>query len=157
MDLISSRYEPRGDTGVNEAILRRVIVAFYERVKRDDRLGPVFAAIVGNDWDAHVEKVCSFWLYVTRLKSGYGSRDFMPAHLKHPAIQASLLPQWLHLFRQTANELCAGQVADLLIDIAKRMAVSIEMSLSRRDADSDVSDSNQRSRQRRHRANRNHP
>jgi hypothetical protein len=46
----------------------------------------------------------------------------------------------LHLFRQTASELCTGKVPDLLVDISQRMAVSTEMSLSRRDAESDLFD-----------------
>ena len=59
----------------------------------------------------------------------------MPAHIKYPSIQALLLLQWLHLFHQTADELCAKEVADLLVDIPQRMAVSIEMSLARLDGE----------------------
>ena len=36
------------------------------------------------------------------------------------------------LFRQTARDACTKEAADHLIDIAERMAVSIEMSLAQR-------------------------
>lgn len=134
MDTITSRYENHAEAaGVTEAVIRQVIAAFYERVKRDAILGPVFENIVGDHWDAHVEKVCSFWLYATRLSREYNGRDFMPAHIKHPSIQPALLSQWLHLFRETTDEMCTKEAASALVDIARRMAVSIEMSLARRD------------------------
>jgi len=36
------------------------------------------------------------------------------------------------LFRQTARKICTAEVAAILIDIAERMAASIEISLARR-------------------------
>jgi len=137
MQAIASGYEHHDDAGITVPVVRGVIVAFYAKVRRDPVLGPVFENIVGDHWDAHVEKVCSFWFYVTRLDRSYNARDFMPAHVKHPTIQTALLPIWLRLFRQTAKELCTADVADALIDIAERMAVSIEMSLTRRDSGED--------------------
>ena len=109
----------------------KVPSAAAAKVRQDALLGPVFNEIV-EEWDAHIEKVSAFWRYATRLDRTYNSRDFMPAHVGHAQIQASLLPQWLFLFRQTAMEICTDEVAKVLIDIAERMAESIEMSLARR-------------------------
>jgi hemoglobin len=137
--IVASGYQHNDDASITVPIVRKVIVAFYAKVRLDPVLGPVFENIVGDHWDVHIEKVCSFWFYVTRLDRTYNARDFMPAHIKHPSIQAGLLPIWLRLFRQTAKELCTTEIADALIDIAERMAVSIEMSLSRRDGEVDSS------------------
>jgi len=57
----------------------------------------------------------------------------MLAHVKHASIRASLFPRWLTLFRETARDLCPPAGADVLIDIAERMANSVRISLSRRD------------------------
>jgi hemoglobin len=122
--------------GLSEALVRQVIDAFYAKVRRDPDLGPVFDGIIQDDWPAHIERIGAFWLTATRLGSGYDGRRFMPSHLKHPAIRASLLSRWLQLFRQTARELCPPQGADILIDIAERMADSIRISLARRDGES---------------------
>jgi hypothetical protein len=48
--------------GLTEALVRRVIDAFYERVRRDAVLGPVFAEAIGDDWAPHIEKINQFWL-----------------------------------------------------------------------------------------------
>ena len=80
-----------------------------------------------------MERIGAFWLTATRLGSGYDGRGFMTAHLKHDAIRAEQLPHWLLLFRETAREICPPAAADVLIDIAERMADSIRISLRRRD------------------------
>lgn len=134
MDVSASRYVHKANfVGITKPVVRLVITAFYEKVKRDELLGPVFADIVGDNWDAHVEKVCSFWFYVTRLDLGYAARNFVPAHTRHLSIKSSLLPQWLLLFRETAKKNCTSEMAEVFIDIAERMAVSLEMSLAGRD------------------------
>jgi hemoglobin len=123
--------------GLTEPLVRQVIDAFYAKVRRDPSLGPVFEDIIQDDWPAHIERINAFWLTATRLGSSYEGRGFMPAHLKHPSIRASLLPRWLLLFRETARDLCPPAGADVLIDIAERMADSIRISLERRDGNAD--------------------
>jgi hemoglobin len=105
-------------------------------VRCDSVLGPVFEDIIGDHWATHIETVCSFWLYVTRLDRHYNAQNFMPAHLRRPTIRAELLPKWLALFRATACELCAPAQTDVLNDIARRMADTLEISLNKRDAQS---------------------
>ena len=119
--------------GLTEALVGEVLEAFYARVRRDPVLAPVFEGIIKDDWPAHMERISSFWLTATRLGGGYEGRGFMPAHLKHAAIRAEQLPQWLRLFGETARERCPPAAADVLIDIAERMADSIRVSLARRD------------------------
>jgi hemoglobin len=121
--------------GLTEPLVRQVIDAFYEKVRRDAALGPVFDGIIGNDWPAHMERIASFWLTATRLGHGYEGRNFMPVHLEHASIRAELLPRWLDLFRGTARDLCPPDGAAVLIDIAERMADSIRISLERRDGE----------------------
>lgn len=139
----SSRYEHTREGDLTGAIIRRVVEVFYGKARQDALLGPVFNELV-HDWDAHIEKVSAFWRYATRLDRTYNSRDFMPAHMRHAQIQPSLLPQWLSLFRQAATDVCTEQGAGVLIDIAERMADSIEMSLARRSQLSSAADAGNR-------------
>ena len=122
--------------GLTEPLLRRVILSFYEKVRRDAVLGPVFAEAIGDDWDPHIERIMLFWLTATRLSRGYDGRNFMPVHLRNRAIRAKQLPRWLELFRETTAEHCSPQVAAVLVDIAERMAETLEISLGRRGAPS---------------------
>ena len=119
---------------LSEASLRRVIDEFYRRVRADPELGPVFNAIIGDRWGPHTERIVSFWLMATRLRAGYRGRDFMPAHLRHDAIRAEQLPQWLKLFRATCHDLCCPENAATLIRIAEQMAENMAISLARRDS-----------------------
>jgi truncated hemoglobin YjbI len=57
----------------------------------------------------------------------------MPPHLRHASVRADLLPRWLELFRETTDEHCTPEAARALVDIAVRMAQTLEIGLSRRD------------------------
>jgi hemoglobin len=132
--IIDTAYTHRARAaGLSEALVREVIEAFYAKVRRDPILGPVFDDIIQDEWPAHLERITSFWLSATRLEMSYEGRGFMPAHLKHASIRTEQLPRWLVLFRETADAVCPPPAAEVLIDIAERMADSIRVSLSRRD------------------------
>lgn len=121
-------------SGLTEPLLRKVILSFYEKVRADAVLGPVFAEAIGDDWDPHIERIMLFWLTATRLSRGYDGRNFMPVHVRNRSIRADQLPRWLALFRETAAERCPPQAAAALIDIAERMAETLDITLGRRDA-----------------------
>ena len=120
--------------GLTESIVRKVVMSFYEKVRRDSVLGPVFAEAIGHNWDSHLERIILFWLTATRLSRGYDGRNFMPVHLRNHSIRADQLPGWLALFRETAAEQCTADDAAVLVDIAERMAENLRIGLSRRDA-----------------------
>jgi hemoglobin len=102
-------------------------LSFYEKVRHDPVLGPVFAEAIGGDWTPHIERIVLFWLTATGLQRGYEGRNFMPAHLRHASVRAELLPRWLELFRQTTVEHCAPEPARALVGIAERMAQTLEI------------------------------
>ena len=130
----STPFEYRAsDAGLTEPLVRKVVVSFYDAVRLDPELGPIFADAIGNDWDSHIERIIQFWLTATRLGRGYDGRNFMPAHLRNPSIRAALLPRWLELFRETAAEKCSSQAASILVEIAERMAETLQIGLDRRD------------------------
>ena len=134
MRIIHAAYTNRATAaGLDPELVRRVVNEFYKKLRKDPDLGPVFEAVIGNDWDAHMERIHSFWVTATRLGKGYEGCNFMPAHLKHSSIKAALLPRWLLLFTENANEICPPEGAAVLVDIAERMADLIRISLDRRD------------------------
>lgn len=119
--------------GLTETLVRKVIISFYEKVRSDALLGPIFSEAVGDDGSSHIERIIGFWLTATRLGRGYDGRNFMPAHLQNPSIHGDQLPRWLALFRATTTEQCSPQAASVLVDIAERMAETLEIGLARRD------------------------
>ena len=47
------------ETGLDEGILRNLVHRFYDRVRADEVLGPVFAARI-TDWPPHLERMVAF-------------------------------------------------------------------------------------------------
>ena len=100
-------------TGITEEGIRRVVFAFYARVREDAVLGPVFQQRLEGRWGPHLEKMCDFWSTVllgTRRFTG----DPMGAHVGLPGIDPIHFERWMELFRSTtARELPEHQAADM--------------------------------------------
>src|SRR5690606_41868203 len=52
----------------------RLVREFYGRVRRNDRLGPIFAAHIGEIWEPHLEKMTDFWCSVILKDGSYSGR-----------------------------------------------------------------------------------
>ncbi len=116
-------------TGIDEAMIERLVRTFYARVQTDPLIGPIFAARI-EDWDAHIAKLCAFWSSVTLMSGRYHGAP-MQAHLPLP-IAAEHFDRWIALFEAAANELCPPQAASHFIDRARRIADSFELAMAGR-------------------------
>jgi hemoglobin len=118
---------------LSEALVERVLVAFYTPVRGDERLGHVFKEIIGDDWTPHIRKIVSFWVSALRLSREYRGAGFMPAHLKHGTIEAAQLPIWIELFERTLDEDVPTAPKPQFMTIARAMTENLRISLDRRD------------------------
>lgn len=114
-------------TGIDEALLARLVRRFYDKVRADPLLGPVFAERIG-DWEPHLERMTAFWSSVALLTGRYRGRP-MEKHLPLP-VDADHFDRWLELFRQTARETCTPQGAAHVIERAERIAESLELGIA---------------------------
>lgn len=117
----------RADTGIDEAMIARLVDAFYDRVRADPLLGPVFGARIA-DWGPHLEQMRLFWSSVALMSGAYHGRP-MPKHLPLP-VDAAHFDRWLELFEATARELCPAAAADHFIERARRIAESLELGIA---------------------------
>ncbi|SMX48798.1 group III truncated hemoglobin [Maliponia aquimaris] len=113
-------------TGLDDAILVRLVHGFYDKVRADPLLGPIFAARI-TDWGPHLDKLVDFWSSVALMTGRYHGAP-MPKHLPLPVEQAHF-DRWLALFRQTATEVCPPEGAAWVIERAERIAASIHMNI----------------------------
>jgi len=120
------------ETGLTEDLLRDVVHGFYDRVRADAELGPIFADRI-HDWAPHLARMVDFWSSVALMTGRYHGAP-VPAHAKLPVTGAHF-DRWLALFRQTATELCPPAGAAHLILRAERIARSLHMAV--RDAAND--------------------
>lgn len=114
-------------TGIDEAMIGRLVHAFYARVREDPLIGPVFDARIA-DWDVHLQRMCLFWSSVA-LMSGRYSGSPMQKHAPLP-IDARHFDRWLDLFRLTARTVCPPQAAELFIERAGLIARSLELGVA---------------------------
>lgn len=117
-------------TGIDDAMIERLVRTFYDRVQADLLIGPVFAARI-EDWEAHIVKLCAFWSSVALMTGRYHGQP-MQVHLKLP-VAAEHFDRWIALFEMTANELCPPVAAAHFIERARRIADSFELGMAARD------------------------
>lgn len=114
-------------TGIDEAMIQILVHRFYERVRADALLGPIFAARIA-DWTPHLERMCAFWSSVTLMSGRYRGQP-MRSHLPLP-IDAMHFDRWLALFEATAQETCPPAAAARFIERARRIAESLELGIA---------------------------
>jgi hemoglobin len=110
------------------AQLRTLIDAFYERVRADERLGPIFAAHV-SDWDAHSDRLTDFW---SSLMLGSGRYKGNPFAMHQPFagdLDVALFERWLDLWAQTTAEQFPENLAAEFQRKARRVAESLKAGL----------------------------
>ena len=123
------------ETGLDEAILRDLVHRFYEKVRCDAELGPVFEARIA-DWEPHLDRMVAFWSSVALMTGRYHGRP-VPAHTSLP-IHGAHFDRWLGLFRKTAHEVCTPAGAVHVIERAERIARSLHIAVSQAQAAPDA-------------------
>ena len=119
---------PGAAAGVTEAMIGRLVRAFYAKVRQDPVLSPIFDRVVG-DWDDHLGKLTDFWSSVI-LKTGRFNGAPMAAHARLPGLGEAHFARWLALFRDTAAEVCPPQAAALFVARAEMIAQSLQLGLA---------------------------
>ena len=114
------------ETGLDEAILRDLVHSFYEKVRGDAMLGPIFATRI-TDWGPHLERMVAFWSSVALMTGRYHGRP-VPAHTPLP-VNGAHFDRWLALFRETAHEVCTPAGAAHVVERAERIARSLHLAV----------------------------
>lgn len=115
---------------LDEPMIHAVVHGFYDRIRSDDLLAPIFdAAIAAEEWPHHLAKMCDFWSGMLLRTGRYQGRP-LPPHLAIPGLGEAHFRRWLTLFRQTVREICPPEVAALFMDRALRVAHSFRLAIA---------------------------
>lgn len=114
-------------TGIDEQVIERLVHRFYDRIRGDEVLGPIFAARI-TDWDPHLARMCAFWSSVVLMSGRYHGRP-MQKHAPLP-VGGAHFDRWLGLFVDTARQECSPAAAALFIEKATMIAESLELGLA---------------------------
>lgn len=113
---------------ITEALIEQVVRGFYARIRLDPVLGPIFAAVIGDDWEPHLSKLVDFWSSMLCMTGRYKGNP-MAVHRRLDGIKPEHFERWLALFRETARGLCTEEPAALFIERAERIAESLQLSM----------------------------
>ena len=114
-------------TGITDGMIEQLVRAFYDKVRADEMLSPVFAAKI-SDWEPHLQQMFAFWSSVALMTGRYHGTP-MVKHMRLP-VDATHFDRWLALFEATARELCPPQAAEHFVERARRIAASLELGVA---------------------------
>lgn len=114
-------------TGIDDAMIHRLVHAFYGKIRQDALLGPIFETRL-ESWDDHLERMCAFWSSVALMSGRYHGQP-MEKHLPLP-VDSRHFDHWLGLFRKTAVDVCPAAAAAHFIERAERIAESLELGIA---------------------------
>ena len=93
-----------------EALVR----GFYEVVRQDSLLAPVFDAAIGDDWNAHFPVLFDFWdqiLFGARVYNGQPMEVHQALHRQYPLTQAHF-DRWLAIWEANLDRRFEGPIAE---------------------------------------------
>jgi hemoglobin len=101
-----------------------MVDAFYEKVKKDELLSPVFAHV---DWTHHLPVMYDFWSTIVLGAQAF-QRDPFQKHIPL-GLEVKHFNRWLKLFNHTIDEHFAGVHADEVKSRARNIASIFEHKL----------------------------
>jgi hemoglobin len=113
---------------ISEEGIRRLVDAFYAKVRCDPELAPIFMRAIPGDWQPHLTRMYAFWSSVM-LTSGRYKGNPVVKHLVIPGILPHLFERWLALFNETCGELFDDGVGEQFRVKAARIAESLMLAL----------------------------
>ena len=112
---------------ITPKLIEKLVHTFYDQIRRDDLLGPVFAAEI-DDWDHHLPKMIAFWSSITLKTRSYHGRP-VPAHAKLTGLTAAHFDRWLEMFEKTARDIFVDEQAENFTRRAHQIANSLKMAI----------------------------
>ena len=116
----------KAPANLDESQLAEQVDHFYDKVRTDPLLGPVFNPLV-DDWDAHKILMTSFWSTVA-LGTGHYRGNPLAKHQPLP-INAAHFERWLALWRETAHAELDAESAELVIGYAERIGYGMRVGM----------------------------
>ena len=100
--------------------IKILVDTFYDKVRKDELIGPIFNDRIQDRWPQHLAKMYTFWQTVLLGEHTYYGSPF-PPHAQLP-VEKEHFGTWLALFSQTLDELFSGEVAREAMWRANKMA-----------------------------------
>lgn len=90
--------------------VKLMVNTFYERIRLNEILGPIFNNKIEDRWPQHLEKMYRFWQTILLSEHTYNGAPF-PPHATLPIEEKHFLI-WVSVFVKTVDDLFVGEVAE---------------------------------------------
>ncbi|HEU5053512.1 MAG TPA: group III truncated hemoglobin [Hanamia sp.] len=108
--------------------IKFLVDTFYDKVREDKLIGPIFDEKIQNRWPQHLAKMYTFWQTVLLEDHTYFGSPF-PPHANLP-VQKEHFERWLSLFSETVYELFQGPTANEAMWRANKMAEMFQIKIN---------------------------
>jgi len=110
---------------LNPDSIATLVHEFYDGVRADPVLAPVFNAAIGEHWEPHLMRMVDFWSTVMLGQRGFQGNVF-GKHMVLDGVTPDHFKRWLTMFEATATRLFEPAIADEFITTARRIASSLQ-------------------------------
>ncbi len=110
---------------LNHASITTLVHTFYDAVRADPELFPVFDAAIGANWAPHLERMVDFWSTVMLGTKSFQGNVF-GKHMLLSGVTEQHFVRWLAHFEATSARLFAPEVAHEFQVNARRIASSLQ-------------------------------
>jgi hemoglobin len=90
--------------------IKLLVNGFYDSVRKDELLSPIFNKIIVDKWPEHLEKMYRFWQSILLEEYTYSGNPFL-AHA-NLGISEIHFKKWLSLFYETLDSSFEGEIAE---------------------------------------------
>ncbi|KGS22604.1 Globin [Burkholderia pseudomallei] len=123
----SAAAKPARDAEPTPENIRALVDAFYDRVRDDALLGPVFESKLAGRWDQHLPKMGEFWSSLVLGTKSYRG-NVQAAHQPLDGLEPVHFSRWLALFLKTVEARYEPAAAVRFMEPALRIAQSLQLS-----------------------------
>lgn len=106
------------ECGIDDAFISVLVERFYDAVREDDMLGPIFAERI-SDWPTHLSRMKAFWGSIM-LDPGHFSGNPMQKHIAIGGLDGVHFERWWSLWDQTLAQMDPGSAASRRFQEAAR-------------------------------------
>lgn len=111
---------------ISEETIARMVYDFYDDVRADPVLGPVFELQLAGRWETHLPRMVDFWSTVLLAQARFQGNVY-GKHMALAGIEKEHFVRWLSLFRKTVTALFEDGPAGEILGVADRVAGSLQL------------------------------
>lgn len=113
-----------------------LVSEFYKKVRKDEILGPFFNRVI-TDWDAHIERLTTFWetcLFMTRKLENRYYGNPLQVHINVDNENDNSITElhfglWMNLWFATIDEFFEGEYAQNAKNRARKMGTFMYLNI----------------------------